>query len=96
MCASYTISINVEGCQMKTAISIDDKLFAKAEKLSAKLQVSRSQLYSQAVEYMIEKDESLDIVKRLNAIYSHKDVLEEQEKLANSSKRKMKGIVEKW
>ena len=81
---------------MKTAISIDDKLFDKAEKLSEKLHISRSQLFSQAVEYLIEKDESLDIVKRLNAIYSDKDILKEQEKLANSSKRRMKGIVEKW
>jgi len=81
---------------MKTAISIDKRLFSKAEKLSAKLHVSRSQFFSQAVEYMINKDESLDIIKRLNDVYSHQHVLEEQKNMASISKRRLKGIAEKW
>ena len=81
---------------MKTAISIDEGLFNVAEKLSAKLHVSRSQLFSQALEYLIPKNESLDIMQKLNAIYSDKDVLEEQGKLTTLSKRRMKGIVGKW
>lgn len=40
---------------MKTAISIPDPLFSKAEKLRKKLKLSRSQLYAQAVEkYLAE------------------------------------------
>ncbi len=81
---------------MKTAISIDKRLFSEAEKLSDKLHVSRSQFFSQAVEYMINKDESLDIIKRLNDVYSHHDVLEEQKNMASISKRRLKGIAEKW
>ena len=81
---------------MKTAISIDEGLFNKAEKLSAKLHVSRSQFFSQAVEYMINKNESLEIIKRLNDIYSQKDILEEQKNMATISKKRLKGIVEKW
>ncbi len=81
---------------VKTAISIDEELFNKAEKLSAKLHVSRSQFFSQAVEYMINKNESLNIIKRLNEIYSDKDVLEEQKKLADFSKKRLKGLVERW
>ena len=80
----------------KTAISIDEKLFHRAEKLSTKLHISRSQLFSQAVEYLIEKDESLGIIKQLNNIYNDADVLEEQKKVATLSKKRLKRIVEKW
>jgi metal-responsive CopG/Arc/MetJ family transcriptional regulator len=80
----------------KTAISIDEELFNKAEKLSNKLHVSRSQLFSQAVEYLIDKNESLDIIKRLNEVYSYKDVPDEQKNIASNSKKRMKGIVDKW
>ena len=51
---------------MKTAISIDDELFKKVEKLSDKLHISRSKLFTQALEYLIEKNESLEIIQKLN------------------------------
>lgn len=41
---------------MKTAISIPDPLFSKAERLRKKLKLSRSQLYAQAVaKYLAEQ-----------------------------------------
>ena len=81
---------------MKTAISIDEEIFNEAEKLSAKLHVSRSQLFSQAVEYLINKSESLEIIQKINAVYSDKDVFQEQKNLAKSSKKRMKGLIDKW
>lgn len=79
---------------MKTAISIDESLYRKAEKLSTKLNVSRSQLFSQALEYLLEKSESLEIIKKLNAVYGTNDM--EKGIAIRGGKTKMKTIVGKW
>jgi predicted transcriptional regulator len=81
---------------MKTAISIDEDLFNKAEKLSERLHVSRSQLFAQALEYLIQKNESLEIIKKLNDLYNDPEILDEQKSLSALSKKRLKGIVEKW
>lgn len=79
---------------MKTAISIDENLFHKAEKLSAKLHVSRSQLFAQALEYLIDRSETLEIIQKLNEVYGQNDA--ETKAFSKSGKKRMKGIVGKW
>jgi metal-responsive CopG/Arc/MetJ family transcriptional regulator len=79
---------------MKTAISIDEGLYRKAERLSSKLNVSRSQLFAQALEYLIEKSETLEIIQKLNAVYGPND--RDQELALKGGKRKMKSIAGKW
>lgn len=54
---------------MKTAISIQDELFAAADKLAARLGMSRSELYARAVAEFVAKHQSAAITKRLNAVY---------------------------
>ena len=45
---------------MKTAISIPDELFESAERLIAKLKISRSRLYSRAIaEFVARHDEDV-------------------------------------
>jgi metal-responsive CopG/Arc/MetJ family transcriptional regulator len=58
---------------MKTAISIDVDLYRKAERLSAKLGVPRSRLFAQALEYLIEKSDTLEIIRKLNEVYGTAD-----------------------
>ncbi len=53
----------------KTAISIDTKTFKKVQHLAKKLHISRSQFFGQAAKHMIEKDENLDLIRRINASY---------------------------
>jgi len=79
---------------MKTAISIDENLYRKAEKLSTKLNLSRSQLFAQALEYLLEKSETLEIIQKLNEVYGPNDM--ETKHTTRVAKRKMKGIVGKW
>ena len=79
---------------MKTAISIDEELYRKAEKLSTKLNLSRSQLFAQALEYLLEKSETLEIIQRLNDVYGPNDM--DAKGTTKAAKKKMKGIVEKW
>lgn len=58
---------------MKTAISVPDRVFQKAEKLARRLKKSRSQLYSEAVaEYVSRRDPST-ITAALDALYESVD-----------------------
>ncbi len=58
---------------MKTAISLPDDVFRKAEKLARRLRLSRSRLYAEALrEYIARRDER-EITRRLNAVYAHED-----------------------
>jgi hypothetical protein len=60
---SYTIN-------MKTAISIPDKVFNSAEKLASRLGKTRSQLYSQAISSYVARHQTDDVTKRLDEIYA--------------------------
>ena len=54
---------------MKTAISIPDSVFEAAEQLAQRLGMSRSRLYSEAVERFVGDHRSQDTTRRLNALY---------------------------
>lgn len=55
---------------MKTAISIPDRLFEAAERLARRLGMSRSELYSNAVENYIDEYRSSGVRERLDAVYA--------------------------
>ena len=54
---------------MKTAVSIPDRVFQSAEKLAARLGVSRSELYAKALAGLVEKHREDLITAQLNEIY---------------------------
>ena len=56
---------------MKTAISVPDPLFKKAEKLAKRLGMSRSQLYSQALAALVKSMSDEDVTAALNEVYVH-------------------------
>jgi metal-responsive CopG/Arc/MetJ family transcriptional regulator len=55
---------------MKTAVSLPDDLFRKAEVAAKKLRVSRSQLYATAIAEFLERSRSECVTEKLNEIYS--------------------------
>ena len=55
---------------VKTAISIDQATFNKVEQLTRRLHISRSQFFTQAARYMIEHDEILLLLQRINEAYA--------------------------
>lgn len=55
---------------MKTAISIPDPIFESAEKLAKRLGISRSQLYTNAVDALVEKYRYSGVTEQLDAVYS--------------------------
>ena len=54
---------------MKTAISLPDALFNKAESLASRLGLSRSRLYAQALEDYITRHQARRVSERLDAVY---------------------------
>jgi hypothetical protein len=54
---------------MKTAISIPDPVFRKAEELAAELGLSRSALYAEAVREFLAARSRARVTERLDSIY---------------------------
>ena len=57
---------------MKTAVSLPDKLFDRAEVAAKKLRVSRSRLYATAIADFLERQRSRDVTRRLNEVYNRR------------------------
>ena len=55
---------------MKTAISVSDELFERAETAAQRLNMSRSQLYATALSEFLARREQQSITDRLTAVYS--------------------------
>lgn len=55
---------------MKTAISIPDSVFDAAEQASKRLGVSRSRLYTMAIERLVKQERSRGVKEALDAVYA--------------------------
>ncbi len=77
---------------VKTAISIDEALDKKIKKMSKKLNISKSQIFSQAVQFFIERDENLELLEKINR--AHSDVLENPD--FQKEKTLYSRTIEKW
>jgi metal-responsive CopG/Arc/MetJ family transcriptional regulator len=64
---------------MKTAVSLPDELFTKAEKKAKRLGVSRSRLFAIALEEYLQESDYQDTTNRLNEIYdTHSNALDSE------------------
>ena len=61
--------------QMKTAISLPDPIFHSAERLAARLGISRSELYRRAIETLLERHDQYEstITSQLDAVYGTRE-----------------------
>lgn len=55
---------------MKTAISLPDSVFDEAEALAQRLGLSRSELYTKALQAYLKKYNRKQILDKLNQVYS--------------------------
>ena len=55
---------------VKTAISLQEELFKKVNKLAGELHVSRSRLFVIAVQDFIKKKESQNLLSQINSAFS--------------------------
>lgn len=71
---------------MKTAVSIPDDVFASADALAKRMRVSRSALYSQAVEEFVARHRGDRVTERLDAVYEGQ-ASELDERMARAQRR---------
>ena len=79
---------------IKTAISIDDLLFQRAEALAAELHVSRSRLFVLALEEYIQRRQNQRLFEALNEAYSEPPDEEElavRQAMRNKHRRSVEG-----
>lgn len=58
---------------MKTAISIPEKIFAEADEMAKRLSMSRSELYTRAVEAFLDEHRADRVREALDAVYGDED-----------------------
>ena len=58
---------------MKTAVSIPDRVYKAAERASKRMGISRSRLYTMAVEKLLAEEGSNAITEQLNEVYRKED-----------------------
>ena len=62
---------------MKTAISIPDEIFRKADEAAKEYNYSRSELFTLAVKEFLEKIKSKRLLEAINEAYSEPETIEE-------------------
>ena len=80
---------------MKTAISVDDPLIEQADRAAKEQGVSRSRLFSIAMEAYLKKLQNDKLTEELNRVYTNDDQ-EEELAFARAAKRKFAKIVDPW
>jgi len=58
---------------MKTAISIPDEVFSRAEQFAHRRKMTRSALFTKAVDEYIQQHREDDVTKKLDEIYAQED-----------------------
>ena len=76
---------------VKTAISLDEKLFDKVNKLANELHVSRSRLFTLAVKDYLKKQENQTLLAQLNDAYG--DLPDKEERKISSSMKSKHGKI---
>ncbi len=80
---------------VKTAISLDQELFAQVEEIASTLKVSRSRIFAMAVKDYLCRQENQRLLEQINAAYGDTPDPEEQARL-RSSQRLHRKIVDEW
>ena len=77
---------------IKTALSIDESLFERAEALAEELEIPRSRVFSLALEQFLRRHDARKLLNQLNEVYS--DAVEVDEDEAVARRAKHRGMLE--
>ena len=81
---------------MKTAISLQDELLLEADRTARQMGVSRSRLFSLAIESYLRQRRNREIVDQLNKAYAADPSSEERRTVAGMKRRFSKTISKSW
>jgi hypothetical protein len=77
---------------IKTAISLDGRLFREAQGMARRLKVSRSRLFATAMEEYLERRRSRDLLRAINAAHGGADA--EESRLRRARQTRHRKIVQ--
>jgi predicted transcriptional regulator len=80
---------------VKTAISLDERLFHQIEQLAEELKLSRSKVISKAVQLLIERHRNEELLQRLNEVYAE-GVDQDNAWLKAARKKYAQTFTDKW
>lgn len=80
----------------KTAISLKETLFEQADAIAQEMKISRSQLFSMAVEEFIERHQNQKMLEALNEIYEDGPDASEQQILREAKAKYRQMLEEEW
>ena len=81
---------------MKTAISLEDELLLQADRTAREMGVSRSRLFSIAMEAYLRKRRNQEILDRLNRVYAADPGPKERSAVAGIRRLFRSTIRESW
>jgi len=81
---------------IKTAVSLHERLFRQTELLARDLKLSRSRLFAVALEEFIERHRNRDLLDKINKAYDEKPDTAERKYLKKMRQRHRKMIDEQW
>ncbi|MGA2592009.1 MAG: hypothetical protein ABSH32_19020 [Bryobacteraceae bacterium] len=81
---------------MKTAISLEDGLLVRADRTARQMGISRSRLFSLALENYLRKRRNKEILDKLNKVYAEDPGPEERRTVAGMKRRFRSTIRTNW
>ena len=81
---------------IKTAISIQESLFERAEQLAREMNLSRSALIGLAIEEYIERHQNRRLLRELNAAYETAPDPIEEARLEKSRRSQRRTVEGEW
>lgn len=81
---------------IKTAISINESLFEKAEVLARELNISRSRLFGLAVDEFIKRHQNQELLDQINAAYAGEPDPAEERRLRSMRSQHRQMVEGEW
>ena len=79
---------------VKTAISLPEPLFRRAETMAHKLQISRSQLVATAIDEFVKRYERKALIEAINQAYEEDPPTAEEKALLQGIREKQRKLLE--
>lgn len=81
---------------IKTAVSLDKSIFDQAEALAQTLKVSRSKLYSLALQDFFEHQKNRELLAQINAVYDDEPDTNEKRLQSKLHRQHRRMLVGEW
>jgi metal-responsive CopG/Arc/MetJ family transcriptional regulator len=81
---------------MKTAISLDDEILKSADDAAKQMGVSRSRIFSMAMQEFLRRRRHLSVVEQLNEVYRDAQPATDSQVLAGIKRKVRNTLKDRW